>query len=149
MGEVTGDRREYSEVRINAFGLRLFVCTCTMRKETHRLISVRKASRAEFPARHHVPIGTPRDWEQNRKRPDAPALAYLRVIAQEPGMVERGRFRARRPERRGKADRPGSGHSSHSGTRSPAHSASIGWRSRIAAQRSPSIRAAAASGRAL
>jgi putative transcriptional regulator len=34
-----------------------------------------------------VPIGTLRDWEQNRKQPDAPALAYLRVIAREPGMV--------------------------------------------------------------
>jgi putative transcriptional regulator len=47
------------------------------------------ASRAEFSTRYHVPIGTPRDWEQNRKRPDAPALAYLRVIAREPGMVAR------------------------------------------------------------
>ena len=30
-----------------------------------------------------------RDWEQNRKQPDAPALAYLRVIAREPDMVAR------------------------------------------------------------
>ena len=47
------------------------------------------ASRAEFSARYHVPIGTLRDWEQNRKQPDAPALAYLRVIAREPGVVAR------------------------------------------------------------
>jgi putative transcriptional regulator len=44
-------------------------------------------SQAEFAARFHVPIGTLRDWEQNRKQPDAPALAYLRVIAREPHMV--------------------------------------------------------------
>ena len=46
-------------------------------------------SQAEFSARYHVPIGTLRDWEQNRKQPDAPALAYLRVIAREPGVVAR------------------------------------------------------------
>jgi putative transcriptional regulator len=46
-------------------------------------------SQAEFATRFHVPIGTLRDWEQNRKQPDAPALAYLRVIAREPGMVAR------------------------------------------------------------
>jgi putative transcriptional regulator len=44
-------------------------------------------SQAEFAARFHVPVGTLRDWEQSRKQPDAPALAYLRVIAEEPGMV--------------------------------------------------------------
>jgi putative transcriptional regulator len=44
-------------------------------------------SQAEFATRFHVPVGTLRDWEQNRKQPDAPALAYLRVIAEEPGMV--------------------------------------------------------------
>ena len=50
IGEVMDDRRDYGEARINAFGLiaeRLFVCTYTMRNETHRLISVRKASRQE------------------------------------------------------------------------------------------------------
>jgi putative transcriptional regulator len=46
-------------------------------------------SQAEFSARYHVPVGTLRDWEQNRKQPDAPALAYLRVIAREPEMVAR------------------------------------------------------------
>ena len=54
--------------------------------------SVRKRlglSQAEFAARYHVPIGTLRDWEQNRKQPDAPALAYLHVIAREPDMVAR------------------------------------------------------------
>ncbi len=46
-------------------------------------------SQAAFAARFHVPVGTLRDWEQNRRQPDAPALAYLRVIAREPDMVAR------------------------------------------------------------
>lgn len=48
--EVPDERLDYGEVRVNAFGLvegRLFVCTYTMRNETYRLISVRKASRQE------------------------------------------------------------------------------------------------------
>ena len=44
-------------------------------------------SQAEFAARFHLPVGTLRDWEQNRRQPDAPALAYLRVIAREPDRV--------------------------------------------------------------
>ncbi len=54
--------------------------------------SVRKRlgiSQTEFGARFHVPVGTLRDWEQNRKQPDAAAIAYLRVIAREPTMVAR------------------------------------------------------------
>lgn len=51
-------------------------------------------SQAEFAARYHVPIGTLRDWEQGRKRPDAPALAYLRVIAREPETVAMALTRA-------------------------------------------------------
>jgi uncharacterized protein len=50
IGAVVDDRRDYGEIRINAFGPvnnRLFVCTYTMRGDTHRLISVRKASRQE------------------------------------------------------------------------------------------------------
>jgi putative transcriptional regulator len=44
-------------------------------------------SQAAFAARYHLPLGTLRDWEQNRRAPDAPALAYLRVIAREPEIV--------------------------------------------------------------
>lgn len=44
-------------------------------------------SQAEFAKRFHVPIGTLRDWEQNRKHPDAPAFAYLRLIALAPDFV--------------------------------------------------------------
>jgi hypothetical protein len=50
IGEIVDARRNYGETRINAFGPvnnRLFVCTYTMRGATHRLISVRKASRQE------------------------------------------------------------------------------------------------------
>jgi uncharacterized protein len=51
IGEVQDERLDYGEARVNAFGLveeRLFVCTYTIRNETtHRLISVRKASRQE------------------------------------------------------------------------------------------------------
>ena len=46
-------------------------------------------SQAVFAARYHIPIGTLRDWEQARKHPDAPALAYLRVIAKEPDVTAR------------------------------------------------------------
>jgi putative transcriptional regulator len=46
-------------------------------------------SQAEFAVRYHIPIGTLRDWEQERKRPDAPAFAYLRVIAKEPEVTAR------------------------------------------------------------
>ena len=44
-------------------------------------------SQAEFAARFRIPVGTLRDWEQNRRQPDAPSLAYLRVIAREPETV--------------------------------------------------------------
>lgn len=50
VGQIDDDRRDYGEARFNAFGLvngRLFVCTYTMRGQTHRLISVRKASKQE------------------------------------------------------------------------------------------------------
>ena len=50
VGAVMDNRQDSGEVRINTFGPvnnRLFVCTYTMRGETHRLISVRKASRQE------------------------------------------------------------------------------------------------------
>lgn len=46
-------------------------------------------SQTEFAARFHLPVGTLRDWEQGRRQPDAPALAYLRVIAREPELVAR------------------------------------------------------------
>jgi putative transcriptional regulator len=41
----------------------------------------------EFAARYHIPLGTLRDWEQNRKAPDAAARAYLAVISRIPAAV--------------------------------------------------------------
>ena len=43
----------------------------------------------EFSARYHIPLGTLRDWEQGRTRPDQPARAYLMAIAGDPEGVLR------------------------------------------------------------
>ena len=40
-----------------------------------------------FAAAYRIPVGTLRDWEQGRKRPDAPARAYLTIIARNPKVV--------------------------------------------------------------
>jgi putative transcriptional regulator len=40
-----------------------------------------------FAATYRIPVGTLRDWEQCRKNPDAPARAYLLVIARNPEAV--------------------------------------------------------------
>ena len=40
-----------------------------------------------FAATYRIPVGTQRDWEQCRKNPDAPARAYLLVIARNPEAV--------------------------------------------------------------
>jgi putative transcriptional regulator len=40
-----------------------------------------------FAATYRIPVGTLRDWEQCRKNPDAPARAYLTVIARNPEAV--------------------------------------------------------------
>src|SRR6266567_1094270 len=41
----------------------------------------------EFASRYRIPVGTLRDWEQGRKFPDAPARAYLTIIARDPHAV--------------------------------------------------------------
>ena len=46
-------------------------------------------SQPAFAARFQIPLGTLRDWEQHRTEPDAAALAYLQVIANEPEAVNR------------------------------------------------------------
>ena len=48
-----------------------------------------KMTQAEFSARYGFPLGTIRDWEQGRGRPDTSARAYLLVISREPQAVER------------------------------------------------------------
>jgi putative transcriptional regulator len=41
----------------------------------------------QFAGTYRLPLGTVRDWEQGRTRPDAPALTLLAVIEREPEMV--------------------------------------------------------------
>jgi putative transcriptional regulator len=43
----------------------------------------------EFAARYHIPLGTPRDWEQGRSEPDQPTQAYLTLITRHPDHVNR------------------------------------------------------------
>lgn len=48
-----------------------------------------KKSQEAFAATYRLPIGTVRDWEQNRRQPDAPARVLLTMIQAEPETVER------------------------------------------------------------
>lgn len=43
----------------------------------------------QFARTYRLPVGTVRDWEQGRTRPDAPAQALLAVIEREPEAVRR------------------------------------------------------------
>lgn len=43
----------------------------------------------QFARTYRLPLGTVRDWEQGRTRPDAPALALLAVIEHEPEAARR------------------------------------------------------------
>lgn len=43
----------------------------------------------QFAEAYGLPVGTLRDWEQHRSRPDAPALALLRAIDREPETMAR------------------------------------------------------------
>jgi putative transcriptional regulator len=59
----------------------------------HRVVNTRKLrdrlglTQEAFAARYQIPVGTLRDWEQQRKMPDAPARAYLIVIEKNPEAV--------------------------------------------------------------
>ena len=59
----------------------------------HRQVNVMKLrerlglTQEAFAATYRIPVGTLRDWEQCRKNPDAPARAYLMVIARNPEAV--------------------------------------------------------------
>ena len=44
-------------------------------------------SQEDFARRFGIPIGTLRDWEQHRTKPDAAAESYLKVIAKNPKAV--------------------------------------------------------------
>jgi putative transcriptional regulator len=43
----------------------------------------------EFAKAYRLPVGTIRDWEQNRRQPDAPARVLLTLIQAEPEAVEK------------------------------------------------------------
>lgn len=43
----------------------------------------------EFASLYRIPLGTLRDWEQGRAKPDQPTRAYLTVIARDPQGVQR------------------------------------------------------------
>jgi putative transcriptional regulator len=58
-----------------------------------RVVNVKKLrerlglTQEAFASTFRIPVGTLRDWEQRRKLPDAPARAYLSVIAKNPQAV--------------------------------------------------------------
>jgi putative transcriptional regulator len=43
-----------------------------------------RMSQDEFAAVYRIPLATVKNWEQGRRRPDAPAAAYLRAIQRRP-----------------------------------------------------------------
>ena len=47
-----------------------------------------KMSQSEFARAFSIPLNTVQNWEQGLRRPDAPAAAYLRVIARHPKTVK-------------------------------------------------------------
>lgn len=57
-----------------------------------RVKTLRRAlgfTQEEFALRYQIPIGTLRDWEQGRTKPDQPTRAYLKLIARDPDRVHR------------------------------------------------------------
>ena len=46
-------------------------------------------SQAEFSRTYGIPLGTLRDWEQGRSKPDAAGMAYLTAIVNDPEAVAR------------------------------------------------------------
>jgi putative transcriptional regulator len=61
-------------------------------KRTPQAKIIRRAlelTQEEFAVRYHIPLGTLRDWEQGRAKPDQPTRAYLTLIARDPDRVNR------------------------------------------------------------
>jgi putative transcriptional regulator len=61
-------------------------------KRTPQVKIIRRAlklTQEEFAEQFHIPIGTLRDWEQDRNAPDKAVQAHLRVIAKDPDAVRR------------------------------------------------------------
>ncbi|MFM9942228.1 MAG: helix-turn-helix domain-containing protein [Hyphomicrobiaceae bacterium] len=53
-----------------------------------------RLTQEDFAERFEIPLGTLRDWEQGKTIPDQAARAYLRVIARDPGAVEKALTRS-------------------------------------------------------
>jgi putative transcriptional regulator len=69
-------------------------------KRTPQVKVIRRAlrlSQEEFAQAFRIPIGTLRDWEQDRVQPDQAARAYLTVIARNPKAVREALEAAPRP----------------------------------------------------
>ncbi len=48
-----------------------------------------RMTQEQFAARYNLNVARVRDWEQGRSEPDGAVRAYLTVIEQEPGAVDR------------------------------------------------------------
>jgi len=60
----------------------------TSGKIVKRLRERLELSQTDFAKRFGVPVGTVRDWEQDRRKPEGAALSLLRVIAYAPDVVQ-------------------------------------------------------------
>jgi putative transcriptional regulator len=47
-----------------------------------------RMSQNQFSAAFRIPLATLKNWEQGRRQPDAPAAAYLQVIAKRPSEIK-------------------------------------------------------------
>jgi putative transcriptional regulator len=48
-----------------------------------------RMTQAQFARAYRLPLGTVKDWEQARRRPDAPARALLTIIERDPVEAQR------------------------------------------------------------
>ena len=78
-----GVRDDPDAAPIGFFNQPGFIHIPNVRKLRERLGLTQEA----FASTYRIPVGTLRDWEQRRKFPDAPARAYLTVIARNPQAV--------------------------------------------------------------
>jgi putative transcriptional regulator len=53
------------------------------------LVAATGKTQQQFADSFHIPLGTVRDWSQNRRKPDAPARVLLSMIAVDCEEVER------------------------------------------------------------
>lgn len=75
------DVKNYLKGEREGFNVHQAVDVKAIRKAVHK-------TQKEFAQTYHLPVGTVRDWEQNRRQPDAPARVLLRLIEREPKAIE-------------------------------------------------------------